>query len=70
LAGIHELQKRRAEIQKQLNEEWDAVRDALLNGCEIEAGPLRAWMQCSVRLASGRQAQRSSRCVLKRLRVL
>lgn len=50
LAQIQELQSRLAFERSKLDEEWKTLRKEMMDGAEIELGPIRAWLEYSIRL--------------------
>jgi hypothetical protein len=50
LARVEELQSRIAFERRELKEEWRGLRKLMLEGSEVELGPIRAWLEYSMRL--------------------
>jgi hypothetical protein len=50
LARIQDLQSRMAFTHAELRREWREVRKQLMVGAQVETGPLRAWLEYSVRV--------------------
>lgn len=54
LARIQQMQSDLAFLKTELAKEWDSVRRDLLQGAIIEKGPLRAWINCILRVGQAK----------------
>jgi hypothetical protein len=59
LARIQELQSRLAYEHNEFMQEWRVLKRQMLGGAEIERGPIRAWLQHSLRVVKRRGRRES-----------
>ncbi len=67
LARIQELQSRLAFEHRELIEEWKRIRSEMLAGAKVQPGPIRAWLQYSLRYTKrgSRKAKHHTKLIVR-----